>query len=73
MVVDAKRRRSSFMIYAKESLSVNSSVLIQCSLFTPPFAMSDFYPTWLYSLQIVFTNTAKFKAPKVTKKQNTNS
>ena len=26
MVVDAKRRRSSFMIYAKESLSVNSSM-----------------------------------------------
>ena len=26
MVADAKRRRSSFIIYAKESLSVNSSM-----------------------------------------------
>ena len=29
MVADAKRKRSSFVMYANESLSVNSSVLIQ--------------------------------------------
>ena len=48
MVADAKRRRSSFTMYVKESLSVNSSILIQCPLFTPRFAMPDFYPTWLW-------------------------
>ena len=35
------------MMYLTELLSVNSSVLIQCPLFTPRFAMSVFYPTLL--------------------------
>ena len=43
LAADAKRR-SSFMMYVKESLSVNNSVLIRCLLFTPRFAVSDFYP-----------------------------
>ena len=34
-------------MYLTELLSVNSSVLIQCPLFTPRFAMSVFYPTLL--------------------------
>ena len=45
MVADAKRRRSSFMIYAKELLSVNLSVLIECQLFIPCFAMPNLYLT----------------------------
>ena len=43
MVADAKRRRPTFIMYAKESLSLNSSMFkvhhlphfLQCPIFTP--------------------------------------
>ena len=56
-VADAKRRRSNFIMYLKGSFFY---VLIRYPLFNLRFAMSDFYPTWLYFSDLKLKQPSKF-------------